>query len=150
MLSKMIPGATRLNVGKSQGFNGIAILDRTIEIVMSGVKQRVNEMVTFWEPTPAEIEDLIRGAPIQLGVIGQVFPPVMVQVGMLQGKDQLSLMQVAEMNVYQALVNLGNACDKDNTDSLYAAKLAERVDLAIMVLKGEADAIPAEVDDDED
>lgn len=150
MLSKMIPGATRLDVGKSQGYNGLAIMDRTVEIVLSGVRQRVNGMVTFWEPTPAEIEDLIRGAPIQIGILGIKWPPITVQVGILQGKDQLSLMQVAEMNVYQALVNLGNACDKDTTDSLHAAKLAERVDLAIMVLKGEADAIPAEVDDDED
>ncbi len=37
-------------------------------------------IVSYWRPTPAEIQALIAGACVQLWIIGQTHPPVAVEV----------------------------------------------------------------------
>jgi hypothetical protein len=38
-------------------------------------------MESAWEPTPEELAKLNRGAPVILGVLGTVHPPVWLRVG---------------------------------------------------------------------
>jgi hypothetical protein len=38
-------------------------------------------MVTAWLPTPEEIAKIVAGAPVHLRVLGEVHPPVMLDVG---------------------------------------------------------------------
>jgi len=41
----------------------------------------VPQMVSSWQPTPAEAAAIAAGAPIYLTVLGQGHPPVMLTVG---------------------------------------------------------------------
>ena len=80
MIIKMIEGATR-NIGKSQGYIGLPLRDEVVDDIVTGPGTPV--MVSAWEPTPAELERLAKGAPILLRVVGQIHPPVMIEVGEL-------------------------------------------------------------------
>jgi hypothetical protein len=68
-----IEGATR-RIGKSQGYKGLPLRD---EVRPDGTPQ----MVTSWQPTPAELAAIAAGAPIYLTVLGTGHPPVMLTVG---------------------------------------------------------------------
>ena len=72
MLINAIAGATR-RIGKSQGYLGLPLRDEIVE----GVPQ----MVSSWQPTPAEAARLASGAPIYLTVLGLAHPPVILAVG---------------------------------------------------------------------
>jgi hypothetical protein len=78
MIAKRIHGATRV-IGKSQGYIGLAIRDERINCAVSG--DGTPCMVTAWEPTPAELDALNKGAPVLLRILGTAHPPVMVEVG---------------------------------------------------------------------
>ena len=72
MLINAIEGTTR-RIGKSQGYKGLPLRDEEGEFGP--------QMVTSWQPTPAELEALNRGAPVYLWVLGRAHPPVMLGVG---------------------------------------------------------------------
>jgi len=72
MMINAIEGCTR-RIGKSQGYLGLPLRDEVVD----GVPQ----MVTSWQPTPAEVAAIATGAPIYLVVLGQAHPPVMLVVG---------------------------------------------------------------------
>lgn len=68
-----IDGATRV-LGVSQGYRGLPVRD---EIATHGP-----QMVSSWQPTPAELELIAAGAPILLTLLGTAHPPVMLEVGL--------------------------------------------------------------------
>lgn len=74
----MIEGATR-TIGKSQGYLGLPLRDEVIECTVNGAGTPV--MVTAWEPTPEELARLNAGACVHLRILGNMHPPVMVEVG---------------------------------------------------------------------
>lgn len=78
MMIKHIEGATRV-LGKSQGYLGLPLRDELTNCAVNG--EGTPSMVTAWEPTPAEIEAIIAGAPIYLRIIGTAHPPVNIEVG---------------------------------------------------------------------
>ncbi len=73
MLINAIEGATR-RIGKSQGYKGLPLRDEVCPV-------NGPQMVTSWQPTPDEIERIVRGAPIYLTVLGIGHPPVCLDVG---------------------------------------------------------------------
>lgn len=75
MIINAIEGATR-RIGKSQGYLGLPLRDESAD----GIPQ----MVSSWQPTPAEAAKLAKGAPIYLTVLGTAHPPVMLTVGEVQ------------------------------------------------------------------
>lgn len=77
MIIGHIEGATRV-LGKQQGYIGLPLRDEIINCSVSGPTP---SMVTAWEPTPDEIEKIVKGAPILLRVIGCGHPPCMITVG---------------------------------------------------------------------
>ena len=72
MLIARIEGANRV-CGKSQGFLGLPVRDEIVD--------GVNIMHTAWEPTPEEIDAIIKGAKIIVSVIGNNPQPIMLGVG---------------------------------------------------------------------
>lgn len=40
-----------------------------------------NTMVSAWYPTPEEVEALVKGAPVYLGITGETHPVVFLTVG---------------------------------------------------------------------
>lgn len=72
MMINAIEGATR-RIGKSQGYLGLPLRDE--------VAEWGPQMVTSWQPTPAEAARLASGAPIYLTVLGSAHPPVLLTVG---------------------------------------------------------------------
>lgn len=72
MMINAIEGATR-RLGKSQGFLGLPIRD---ELTNQGPA-----MVSSWQPTPAELEQIASGAPIHIMILGSAHPPIIVSVG---------------------------------------------------------------------
>jgi hypothetical protein len=68
----VIKGHTRI-LGKSQGYLGLPIRDSN----MDGAAV----MESLWEPTPAELEKIVCGAPVLLWVMGTIHPPVLIGVG---------------------------------------------------------------------
>lgn len=72
MIINAIEDATR-RIGKSQGYLGLPLRDEVVD----GIPQ----MVSSWQPTPAETAKLAIGAPIYLTVLGKIHPPVMLHVG---------------------------------------------------------------------
>lgn len=78
MIIGRIPGTTRV-LGKSQGYLGLPIRDEVIEESVNG--PGTPSMVTAWEPTPAELERLSKGAPVLVRILGSAHPPIMVDVG---------------------------------------------------------------------
>lgn len=73
MINKAIEGTTR-RIGKAQGYKGLAIRDQVDP-------DWGPQMVTAWEPTPDEINLIKLGASIEITILGQQHPPIMVTVG---------------------------------------------------------------------
>ena len=72
MMINAIAGATR-RIGKSQGYLGLPLRDED--------GPHGPQMVSSWQPTPAEAVAIAKGAPIYLTVLGTGHPPVMLDVG---------------------------------------------------------------------
>jgi hypothetical protein len=72
MMINAIAGATR-RIGKSQGYLGLPLRDE--------IGDHGPQMVSSWQPTPAEAAALAAGAPIYLTVLGSGHTPVMLTVG---------------------------------------------------------------------
>lgn len=73
-----IDGATRILGGP--GLEDLHIKDVTFKrnhLELTGTPG----MVSAWEPTPAELKRIARGAPILLKILGADHPPVMIEVG---------------------------------------------------------------------
>lgn len=81
-----ISGATRV-VGKSQGYMGLPIRDETTCCKVSG---NAPSMVTAWFPTPKELALLNAGAPVHVRILGNVPPPMLVEVGEAPDEAPLS------------------------------------------------------------
>lgn len=73
-----IEGATRV-LGKSQGYNGLPVRDELINEKVNG--EGTPSMVTAWEPTPEELQRIIKGANVHVHILGREHPPLMVEVG---------------------------------------------------------------------
>lgn len=78
MIAARIKGTTRL-IGKSQGYIGLAVRDQFTNCTVNG--DGTPEMVTAWEPTPAELAALNAGAHVEVRILGTAHPPIIVQVG---------------------------------------------------------------------
>lgn len=78
MISGRVKGATRV-IGKSQGYLGLAVRDELVNCTVNG--EGTPQMVTAWEPTPAEIAAIVAGAPIHVCLVGTGHPPILVTVG---------------------------------------------------------------------
>lgn len=78
MLIKRIEGFTRL-LGKSQGYLGLPVRDEVI--VDAATDDETPSMTTAWEPTPEELDALNAGASVQVRLLGDVHPPIMVFTG---------------------------------------------------------------------
>lgn len=74
----VITGATRI-IGKSQGCKGLPIRDEVIDEAVNG--PGTPAMVTAWLPTPKELAALNAGAAVRVRILGQIHPPIMVDVG---------------------------------------------------------------------
>jgi hypothetical protein len=72
-----IADATRV-LGKMQGFLGLPIRD---EVITERVLGTTPCMISAWLPTPAELERLNAGAAVHVRLVGEVHPPIMVEVG---------------------------------------------------------------------
>ena len=72
MIIARIEGANRV-CGKSQGYMGLPVRD---ELVMQEDGKCYNVMHTAWEPTPEEIEAIMRGAKIIVSMISFADPPL--------------------------------------------------------------------------
>lgn len=72
MIINAIEGCTR-RIGKSQGYLGLPLRDDVVDGIPT--------MTSSWQPTPAELEALIAGAPIYVTLLGQAHPPIMLNVG---------------------------------------------------------------------
>lgn len=73
----LIRGATRV-LGKAQGYLGLPVRDEAIECSVNG--SGTAAMVTEWRPTEAEVAALAEGGVIQVRILGQSHPPIMVGV----------------------------------------------------------------------
>lgn len=71
MISVRIEGTTRV-CGKSQGYSGLAIRDEKSD--------GFNIMSSAWEPTPAEIENIVKGGKVIVSVIGNNPQPIKLYV----------------------------------------------------------------------
>ena len=78
MIIARIENATRV-VGKGQGYLGLPIRDELINETVNGFG--TPSMVTAWEPTPEELERLKAGACVHVRILGNVPPPMLVEVG---------------------------------------------------------------------
>lgn len=77
MIVKHIEGCTR-TLGKSQGYMGLPVKDIVVDDIGAA-------MMSAWEPTPAEILRLAKGARLYLTVLGtENHPPVILQVGEIE------------------------------------------------------------------
>lgn len=82
MQSERIKDATRV-VGKAQGYQGLPVRDELTLDVVPGVEVPV--MVTAWQPTPAELQALVKGANVHVHLYGKTHPPIRVSVGPMPG-----------------------------------------------------------------
>lgn len=80
MIPGRITGSTR-ELGKSQGYIGLPIRDEVAKYSLLSGEINAMQMVSSWSPTPDEIERINAGASIYLIVVGQVHPPVKLEVG---------------------------------------------------------------------
>ena len=81
MIVGRVRGATR-NLGAPAGW------ERDVHGTCGGLPIRdephapgLRRMVSAWLPTPREVDLIVAGAPVELLVIGDVHPPVWLQVG---------------------------------------------------------------------
>jgi hypothetical protein len=72
MIAVRIEGHTAV-LGKSQGYIGLP--------VRHDVEFGNPTITTAWEPTPEEIEALAKGAKIEVKIMGEAHPPIMVGIG---------------------------------------------------------------------
>lgn len=77
MIHKRIANATR-TLGEKQGFLPLHVRD--VETGDPAITGTVNAMQTIWEPTPAELSQLIKGGFVLLTILGDAHPPVKVEV----------------------------------------------------------------------
>lgn len=73
MLNGTIAGETRLIAEHQSEYNNLSIRDEQTD--------NGNVMVSEWYFTPTELLRLLKGAPVQLKIIGNRHPPVMLEVG---------------------------------------------------------------------
>jgi hypothetical protein len=60
----------------------LAIRDEMVTVAMpNGMKVPLILMVSAWFPNPRELEALNAGAPVHVKIIGNVHPPIGVEVG---------------------------------------------------------------------
>lgn len=78
MIINAIEGCTR-RIGKSQGYLGLPLRDEVID--------GIHHMTSSWQPTPAELQALVDGAPIYVTLLGTAHPPIMVSIGPIPGGD---------------------------------------------------------------
>jgi hypothetical protein len=71
------------NQGETRRFGlvGCAQLPIRDEVIDLPPHGSLNSMVSVWEPTPAEIEAISKGAKIYVSIIGVSHPPISVTVG---------------------------------------------------------------------
>lgn len=67
-----IPNFTRV-LGVKQGYIGLHVLDFELE-------DGTRAMGTAWKPSPTELEALSNGALVYVLIIGEMHPPILVQV----------------------------------------------------------------------
>ena len=72
MIVCMVKGATR-RLGKDQGYRELPIRDE--------IRDGAKVMVSAWEPTPKELQQLNAGAKVKVTVLGVEHPPIVVEVG---------------------------------------------------------------------
>lgn len=70
MLPIRARNATRVLAETQDEYFALAIRDETVN--------GVNQMTSIWEPSPAELKELIGGGTIKLTILGNAHPPVMV------------------------------------------------------------------------
>lgn len=80
MMINRIPGATRVLAKDQPEYSQLPIRD---EKRADGV----NSMVSSWSPTPDELARLNAGAPVYLGILGTVHPPVILGVGEVPSEE---------------------------------------------------------------
>lgn len=70
MLPMRISNATRV-LGESQDeYHALTIRDEMVN--------GINYMTSLWEPTPQEIEHLMKGGHVKLTILGTGHPPVII------------------------------------------------------------------------
>ncbi len=72
MIAARIAGTTRV-LGKSQGYLGLPVRDSK--------RDGQPSMTTAWEVTPGEFLKLQDGAHIEITILGNAHPPIIVTVG---------------------------------------------------------------------
>jgi len=80
MIPKRIAGATRW-LGAPKGWEPETDGDCSHLAILDIEGDGAPVMLSAWEPTPAELQALVAGAPVYLQVRGTVHPPVNVWVG---------------------------------------------------------------------
>ncbi|MDP2495894.1 hypothetical protein Q8W25_17835 [Shimia thalassica] len=70
MISLRITNATRILAKDQDEYNQLAICDQKVD--------GVNRMISVWEPTPAELDQLINGGSVVLTILGTAHPPVLI------------------------------------------------------------------------
>lgn len=78
MIAVRILGATR-EVGRLQGYLGLFLRDEVV--YDEATKQSTPSMTTAWEPTPDELARLNNGAKVEIMILGNMPPPMIVKVG---------------------------------------------------------------------
>jgi len=74
---KKIKGYTRI-LGEDQGYLALPIKDDFTTCAVNGDETSV--MYSAWIPSKEEINNVMKGCPIILSVIGNSHPPVMISV----------------------------------------------------------------------
>ena len=70
MQALRITNATRILAEDQDEYYALAIRDEEIE--------GVNHMTSVWEPTPKELQDLVKGGSVRLTILGTAHPPVAI------------------------------------------------------------------------
>ena len=66
-----IENATRVLAESQDEYLALAILDET-------GTNGVNGMTSLWEPSPAELRELVQGGAVRLTILGTKHPPVIL------------------------------------------------------------------------
>lgn len=80
MFNTRIRDATHV-LGQDQGYKPLHIRKRKVIDPTSKAETFLQE--SSWTPTPKELEAIIRGAPIYVGLLSNSHPPIKVTVGPL-------------------------------------------------------------------
>lgn len=77
-----INGETRRLAANQPEYHPLSIRDEAVVLELEGGRKvEVNGMVAAFEPTPAELDALNRGAPLAVRILGTSWPPIAVFVG---------------------------------------------------------------------